>query len=131
MIRSISIYDLMEIPQTKEFIRTADAEGFKGALHYLGFDVNREIREEEHYHRPLFTGKEVKYGKVWFGFERSDKEWLASGAASLENRISVIMQTDESLADELSEMCSYPEIADMMIRHARNELHVFNDEFKQ
>jgi len=129
MQRSISIYDLMEIPEAAEVIRNGDSEGFKKILHYLGFDVEKEVTESEYYHRPMFTGTEVKFGKLFHAHERQDDEWVKSKACSLDNRIKLISETDDELADELIKMSEYPNFSDLTERHLRGEADVFEQEF--
>lgn len=80
--KSVSLYDLMQFPDSKEAVVSQNKEVLGKILYNIGFDISKgyEITESVK-HRACSTNQEVFCPRIE-GFERSDKEWLKSGNAS-------------------------------------------------
>jgi len=84
---TLSYYDLMNQPEFKQAVMKDDKKLIDKLLYSVG--VNLEVGYETITcnHRPLGTNKEWM-GPMIIYEERQDKEWLSSGAASLNAHIS-------------------------------------------
>lgn len=80
---NVSFYDLLQYPLFKMAAKQDDKELMKKIFHEAGIDTSKEFELVEVLHRPV-TSKEPWYGLRVEGFERLDKEYLASGLASFE-----------------------------------------------
>jgi len=128
MIKTVSMYDLMEVQEIRTAILTSKEEDFNRYMYALGFDTSEPIQEIECNHRPMFTYPEIKFGIMYSGKERSDKAYIKSGACSMEGRIEAVSNGDMDLVAILTEMSSQPNFSGMMMRHARGEEGVYKEE---
>lgn len=96
-MRSISFRSVLKIPEFNslvEFDILAPAYDDKVSpyLFALGVDTNREVGIDASKHRDL-DGK-VGIGYRYFGYERTDQQWLKSGYASIQARIEANNDSD-------------------------------------
>ncbi|WOZ57515.1 hypothetical protein [Pseudomonas phage vB_PseuGesM_254] len=97
---SLSFSDLMTIPAFKDAIKSNNEKLFKEVLYSNGMEVAMPIEEITILHRNL-QNKVVECPR-YEGFERIDKDWIATGVASLD---AIIASTDDgSLKTELRVM---------------------------
>jgi hypothetical protein len=80
---NVSFYDLLQYPLFKMAAKQDDKELMKKIFWEAGIDTTQEWSLHECNHRPV-TSKQPWYGLRVEGFERLDKEYLASGLASFE-----------------------------------------------
>ena len=80
---NVSFFDLLKFPLFKMAAKQDDKELMKKIFWDAGIDTTQEWELHECLHRPV-TSKEPWYGLRVEGFERLDKEYLASGLASFE-----------------------------------------------
>lgn len=75
---------------------TPEGEELLDCLHSLGIDVTgHPVVEQTIWHRPITAGNNQPVLAVrWIGLERTDKEWLTLGMASIEVRASMSKFTD-------------------------------------
>lgn len=111
----VSMHDILSIPQLREAVVIDDMGLLYEALYEAGFDINDEVDWQVCYHRRL--NKEIVYGVRLFSRERTDKEWLASGNASLEARKVAVGRTDPSFLRELDNMSRESNFMGQLVDH--------------
>jgi len=130
MIRILSLFDIMNIPDGAKIVRTGTEEQFKTFLWSVGFDTSKSIEHQQVLHRPI-TAKtnEPWYGMRFVGTERSDTEWVRSGNRSFEARMEDYRNNDPELYKEMSRMNYHHNHTGSLIDHMKNkgsELPYFN-----
>jgi hypothetical protein len=98
---SLSLYDLIQIDKFKQAIKDGDQKKAEEVLHENGLAVGLGYEQVVCTHRCL-TRKEPWYGVRYEGSERTDKEFLATGSASLDAHIA--SSGDMTLRKELKNM---------------------------
>ena len=121
MQRAVSVFDLLNHPESKAVVASGDKEQLEQLLFSIGFDISKEIEEEMCWHRPLYTN-ETMYGTRWIGSERTDQEWLKSEFCTFDNRLERVGLKDVGLQRDLLKMCSVPSIMEKMIA-SMNEIY--------
>jgi hypothetical protein len=101
MYRSLSFYDLLQLPDFKLASKLDDKEAMERIIWSLGVDVAKPYELQDVLHRPL-TNNEAWQGLRVHGFSRLDREWIKSGHATLEEIMASC--TDDSLLDELNSL---------------------------
>ncbi|WP_278939071.1 hypothetical protein [Pseudomonas helleri] len=97
---SLSFSDLIQITAFGDAVTSNNEKLFREVLYSNGLEINLPYQEVFVTHRNL-QNKVVECQR-YEGFERTDKEWIATGAASLE---AIIASTDDtSLKTELRVM---------------------------
>lgn len=79
----LSFGDLKQIPEFRIALMRQDAEEFKRILYENGLDIEKGYNVSKSLHR-MRTSNQLYNGFRVDSTERTDKEWIASGAASLE-----------------------------------------------
>ena len=102
MIRWISYYDLLSFPKSREAILNDDYGAFLDVMYEIGFDIDSPIVPQDVYVRSLLD-RSIQYGR-FIGKERSCPEWLESPYCTLDNRIYLAYEKDNSLGIELEYM---------------------------
>lgn len=98
---SLSLYDLLAQKEFNLAMREGDDKRIDELLYSVGVDVSLGYQVVERLHRPLST-KQVVNGSVVIYTERTDKEWIGSGAASMEAIIASVK--DSSVRAEMRAM---------------------------
>lgn len=98
---SLSLYDLLAQKEFNLAMREGDDKRIDELLYSVGVDVSLGYQVVERLHRPLST-KQVVNGSVVIYTERTDKEWIGSGAASMEAIIASVK--DSSVRAEMRSM---------------------------
>lgn len=122
MIKYISLYDIMAIPQGAAMVRDGTEEEFLNFLWAIGFDKNKPIERQEVYHRP-FTSKtnEPVFGMRFVGTERSDDEWRKSGLWSMDARLEEYRTNDFELYQQMYQMSYSHNFTGAIIDHIINK----------
>ena len=81
---NLSFHDLMQFPAFKIAAKTNDREAMERILWELGMDITQPYEINQRLHRALTTNTPIDGLRVE-GLGRTDKEWLQSGFASLED----------------------------------------------
>lgn len=82
---ALSLYDLITVTGFAEAYGSEDKDKIEEFLWTHGMDINEDYEEESVYHRPLSSkSNEPVFGVRFIGTERTDKEWIKSGCATLE-----------------------------------------------
>ena len=92
-IPALVFVSLSEVQMVKPFVTPAwiekNKETFFGYLYELGIDTKKFVDKQENiYHRNRFN--KVVLNDRYLGYERTDKEWLESGHASIEAKDSAV-----------------------------------------
>jgi hypothetical protein len=95
---TLSYYDLMNQPEFKQAVKDNDKKRMDELLYSVGVNVSLGYETIICNHRPLGTNKEW-HGPMICYTERTDKEWLRGGCASLTAHINSC--TDVFLRGEL------------------------------
>ena len=98
---SLSLYDLLAQKEFNLAMREGDDKRIDELLYSVGVDVSLGYQVVERLHRPLST-KQVVNGSMVIYTERTDKEWIGSGAASMEAIIASVR--DSSVRAEMRAM---------------------------
>lgn len=98
---SLSLYDLLAQKEFNLAMREGDDKRIDELLYSVGVDVSLGYQVVERLHRPLST-KQVVNGSMVIYTERTDKEWIGSGAASMEAIIASVK--DSSVRAEMRSM---------------------------
>lgn len=98
---SLSLYDLLAQKEFNLAMREGDNKRIDELLYSVGVDVSLGYQVVERLHRPLST-KQVVNGSMVIYTERTDKEWIGSGAASMEAIIASVK--DSSVRAEMRAM---------------------------
>ena len=98
---SLSLYDLLAQKEFNLAMREGDDKRIDELLYSVGVDVSLGYQVVERLHRPLST-KQVVNGSMVIYTERTDKEWIGSGAASMEAIIASVK--DSSVRAEMRAM---------------------------
>jgi len=98
---SLSFFDLEKLDGWKEAWKEQDKKKVEKYLFDNGMDITQEYDIRVCMHRTLCN--KVEYGPRFEGQERNCKEWIATGAASLEAFIS--SSNDPFLVGELLGKC--------------------------
>ena len=93
------MFDLLKLPDFKLAVKLEDKETVERILWNLGVDTKQDWEFEECIHRPLTNNNRAWEGLRVHGLERTDKEYLRSGYASLE--AIAHSSSDKSLTREL------------------------------
>lgn len=98
---SLSLYDLLAQKEFNLAMREGDDKRIDELLYSVGVDVSLGYQVVERLHRPLST-KQVVNGSMVIYTERTDKEWIGSGAASMDAIIASVK--DSSVRAEMRAM---------------------------
>jgi len=80
--KAVSLFDLMQFPESKNAVVNNDKAVLEKILHGIGFDVEKGyVITESVKHRASSTNQEVFCPRIE-GYERQDEKWLKSGNAS-------------------------------------------------
>lgn len=82
----ISFHDLLACEEFRDAHEREDVATVEQLLHSVGVDLTWGYYPVSRLHRPLSSSK-VVFGVVLIYIERLDKEWLESGAASINAHI--------------------------------------------
>lgn len=121
MIKYVSLYDIMSIPEGAKLVRDGSEDEFMTFLWSVGFDTSKAIERQEVYHRPI-TRKtnEPVFGMRFVGTERSDADWQASGLWSLDARLEEYRNNDFELYKEMYQMSYTHNFTGAIIEHIIN-----------
>lgn len=97
----LSLYDLLLQKEFNLAMREGDYEKVDELLYSVGVDVEKGYQVVDRLHRPLST-KQVVNGSVVIYTERTDKEWIRGGAASMDAVIASVK--DPSVRAEMRSM---------------------------
>lgn len=97
---NISLSDLLEVPEFSEAFGANNQKKIKEILWKCGMDTTQEVEEVFCEHRNI--RKQIVKCLRYSGYERTDKEWIKSGYATLEAVIA--SSKDPSLRQELRTM---------------------------
>lgn len=97
----LSLYDLLAQKEFNLAMREGDDKRIDELLYSVGVDVSLGYQVVERLHRPLST-KQVVNGSMVIYTERTDKEWIGSGAASMDAIIASVK--DSSVRAEMRAM---------------------------
>ncbi|WYV99071.1 thymidylate synthase [Pseudomonas phage vB_PpuM-NoPa] len=85
---ALSFHDLNLVTGFKEAYESGNTKFVEATLHTNGFDLTKGYELVRCTHRTInrieYTGIRVQ------GYERTDKDWLATGCASMEARIAAV-----------------------------------------
>lgn len=99
----LSFGELKLIPEFRLALMKQDVEEFKRILYENGLDVEKGYNVSKSLHR-MRTSNQVYDGFRVDGTERTDKEWIASGCASLEALQHGLGGRDYSMVQELKKL---------------------------
>lgn len=118
MIRSLSLYDIMNDPKGREIVQSGNEQDFKDMLWQLGFDVNKPIERQEVMHRPMSAKtNEPVFGMRFVGTERTDGGW----AKSFDARMEEYRQNDFELYKEMTRMNYHHNHTGVLIEHMQSK----------
>lgn len=78
----LSMSDLLHVDGFYAACMDADLDTVQRILHENGMDMNKHYKVERRLHRNL--RKKVVECDLFMGYERTDKEWIATGVASMD-----------------------------------------------
>lgn len=100
---SISLYDLMSIEDFKQAVLEDDIDKAEKLLYGVGVDLSYGYTIANRLHRPLMSDSNTPVeGSVLIYMERTDKEWVNSGHATMEATIN--SSSDMYLREDLWRM---------------------------
>lgn len=103
----LSEADLSQLKEWNNSIPHSNEKLFKEILFAHGADITKPIECVEDTHR-MRTSNKTHTGRKWVFVERTDKEWLASGKASIEAHMA---STDKEIMKDMSSMSRYAVVA--------------------
>lgn len=113
---NISLSDLLLIDNFAEIYGKEDKEAIKKVLYNNGMDISQGFDELVCTHRNL-RGNVVSC-MMFQGYERCDREWLKSGAASWEAQLEAC---DPQTRIDLKVMGNRASPTEAAMRHAKND----------
>lgn len=130
MIRSVSLFDIMNDKKGREIVLSGNKEKLYELLYDLGMDTKLfEVEEHLCSHRPLTKeDKEPWFGTLYKGDERKDRQWIESGNASFEAEVEAT--GDVSLQRELAAMSREANYYEAAVGKLKQDKKVYN-EFKK
>lgn len=119
-LRWVSIYDLLEIEESREALLKDDEESLKSQLWTSGFDVDELFELQVCLHRQMFFGdKKPVYGIRFISRERVDQWWVDSEHCTLENKLEIIGTKDLEFQKQLVGMYCPPNFTAMACDHLK------------